>query len=108
MIKKITILGGGSWGTAIATVLANNGHRVNLWCYEQSTVESIISNRCNTQYLDDIRLNKNINATDNLQEAIEGSNIIFEATPVLFLRNVLELSKYILHNFSLHYLALVQ
>src|SRR4051812_1844504 len=54
--KKVTVAGAGSWGTALAMVLADNGHDVRLWGNNQAQIEEINSSHTNKQYLPDIRL----------------------------------------------------
>lgn len=89
MKKKITVLGGGSWGTAIAQLLASNGNNVCLWCFEQDVIDSIVQNRINSSYLPGVVLDEKISPTSSMSEAIDGSDIIFVVIPVLFLREVL-------------------
>jgi len=93
MATTVTILGGGAWGTSVATVLAANGHTVKLWCFEPDVVQTITEKHCNERYLPGIALSEKIIATANIQEAFSGSTWIFEATPVKFLRSVLEQCK---------------
>jgi glycerol-3-phosphate dehydrogenase (NAD(P)+) len=93
MKKSISILGGGAWGTAVATLFAENGHEVLLWCHEPEVVETIKTERINKQYLPGISLHKNIKPTNNLEEAVTGAEIIFEAIPVEFMRSILEQAK---------------
>ncbi|MFH1831214.1 MAG: NAD(P)H-dependent glycerol-3-phosphate dehydrogenase [bacterium] len=88
--QKITILGAGAWGTAIATLLAHNDHHVTLWCHEPEITYEITKQHTNSQYLPDITLSPKINATTNLEEAITGASLIFEAIPVKFLRQIIE------------------
>jgi|SaaInlLV_10m_DNA_2_1039722.scaffolds.fasta_scaffold00006_86 glycerol-3-phosphate dehydrogenase (NAD(P)+) len=98
MTQTVSILGGGAWGTAVATVLAENGYKVFLWCYEKELVETITKERINSLYLPDIVLHENIYPTNDIQEAVDNSDIIFEAVPVSFLRTVLEKAKpYVTH-----------
>jgi len=87
-MSRVTVLGAGAWGTAVATLLAANRHDVMLWCYEQDVVDQINKERTN-RYLADISLAPNIHATADLVEAINHSSIIFEAIPVPFLRKTL-------------------
>ncbi|MCK4517688.1 glycerol-3-phosphate dehydrogenase, partial [Candidatus Babeliales bacterium] len=56
----VTILGAGAWGTAVATILAANGHTVKLWCFEQAIVDSIIKDRINKRYLPGIELDNKV------------------------------------------------
>lgn len=90
MRKSITILGAGAWGTAIAHLLATNGHEVTVWCHEPELTEEINQNHTNSFYLPDVELPYNIRATASMQEAFDGAHIIFEAVPVKYLRTVLE------------------
>lgn len=89
-MKKITVLGDGAWGTAIAQLLATNNHTVTLWCYNKSVAEEINNLNINSKYLSNIKLSKLINASTNLIESIDTADIIFEAIPVSFLRSILE------------------
>jgi len=87
---KVTVLGEGAWGTAVATLLAENGYNVCLWCYHESVAEEIETKHINSKYLPGIELNKKIVPTVDIKEAIVGTQWIFEAIPVQFLRSVLE------------------
>ncbi|PKN03506.1 hypothetical protein CVU75_01940, partial [Candidatus Dependentiae bacterium HGW-Dependentiae-1] len=49
--SHVCVLGEGAWGTAVATLLAENGYEVRLWCYEPSIAEEICHERTNTRYL---------------------------------------------------------
>lgn len=89
----VTVLGGGAWGTAVATLLANNGKQVKIWCFEESVVDDINKNLTNNKFLHNIKLPANIKATNNLQEALADSEFVFEAIPMKFLRNVLTQAK---------------
>lgn len=84
----ITVLGAGAFGTAIAQLLATNGHAVTLWCYEQEVADAITRTRINARYLPATPLHSNITATTSLQEACTNS-LIFVAIPVKHLRAVL-------------------
>lgn len=98
MAAKITVLGGGAWGTAIAHLLANNGHDILIWCHEPDVAEDINFRHENSYYFSSIELPVSIKATGSLQEAIEGSSIIFEAVPVMFLRETLEHAREFIHD----------
>lgn len=88
-MKKVCVLGGGAFGTAMACLLADNGYEVNIWCCELDVVESINLKNINNIYLPDIKLNENIFAFSDLGPAISDCEIIFEAVPVKYLRSVL-------------------
>lgn len=89
-MKKVCVLGEGAWGTAVATLLAHNGHAVKLWCYEAANVETITRTRINERYLPGIRLSERITPTASIEDAMRGSEWIFEAIPVQYLRSVIE------------------
>jgi len=90
MDKKVTVLGAGSWGTAIAQVLAENGTQVLLWCYESDVCLDITKRQENTRYAPGIKLHKNISTTTDLIQAIAANDIIFEAIPIEHLRSTLK------------------
>ncbi len=90
MSEYICILGAGAWGTAVATLLAHNGHKVRLWCHEPEVAASINTTHSNQCYLPDIQLSELISATTDMREALTGATYVFEATPLQFLRSVLE------------------
>src|SRR5581483_5663284 len=92
-MKKICILGAGSWGTAFATLLAENGHHVKLWCRESSVAESIKKNQVNDHYLPGIKLSPLIEPITDLKTALCDAEHVFEAIPITFLRSILEETK---------------
>lgn len=85
---KVAVLGAGAWGTALACLLADNGHDVMLWSYEQDVADAINRHHTN-HYLKDIALPHEIIAISVLQEAINYSDTIFIAIPVAFIRTSL-------------------
>jgi len=89
-MKQLCMIGEGAWGTAVATLLAANGHRVKLWCHDAQVSQEIKSTRRNERYLPGIELSELIEPTTDLAHAVEGAEWIFEAIPVQFLRSVLE------------------
>jgi len=90
---KITVLGGGAFGTAFSQLLAGNGHSVTLWCFEEAVVEEINKKNLNSKFFPGIELDKKIKAVSSLENAIDDSEIIFAAIPVSFLRKVLTQAK---------------
>lgn len=87
---KITILGDGAWGTACAHLLATNGYRVTLWCYNKEVVNAINRTHQNTIYLPNCILPSTIIPTSNIQEALQEAAFIFEAIPIKFLRAIVQ------------------
>jgi glycerol-3-phosphate dehydrogenase (NAD(P)+) len=92
-MKKVGMLGGGAWGTAVATALAHNGYEVILWCFEQDVVTDMRSAHSNKRYLPDVKLSSLIVPTYNLSDVFQQTEIVFEAIPVAHLRSVLEQAK---------------
>jgi glycerol-3-phosphate dehydrogenase (NAD(P)+) len=74
-VAKVTVLGEGTWGSAIAQLLAFNGHEVMLWCHDSKQAQFL-----NKQ------TDSPIQATDSLSIALAHAPFIFEAIPVKFLR----------------------
>jgi glycerol-3-phosphate dehydrogenase (NAD(P)+) len=92
-MKHISVLGGGAWGTALATVLAHNGHTVRLWCYEAEAADTITTQHINQRYLHDISLSTSITATTDMHQVISGTQWIFQAVPVAHMRTVMQQAK---------------
>lgn len=89
-VTCLGVLGEGAWGTAIAHLLAHNGHDVIVWCHDQACVEDINIQHTNTRYAPNVVLPSSIRATTSLKEVFESSTTIFEAIPVQFLRATLK------------------
>ena len=60
MTQPVLVQGAGSWGTALALVLARNNHQVFLWDIDTHVIKDMKSQRCNTKYLPEIDIPKNI------------------------------------------------
>lgn len=80
---KVTVLGSGSFGTALATISARSGHNTFLYSKTQATVDDINKNRRNIKYFpENIEIPKNIYASTNLEECLSDSNMVIHAIPV--------------------------
>lgn len=88
-MTTVCVLGEGAFGTAIAMVLAENGHKVKLWCHYKDAAQSILLRRSNPLFLPETELNVLIEPYVAIQEALEGAEYIIEAIPVQYLRSVL-------------------
>ena len=88
--ERVAVLGGGSWGTALANVLAGNGHDTALWVYEQDLAQEMTSTRINSVYLPGITLHPSLVCSSALDEVIPGRSIILLVTPVQVMRGVLK------------------
>lgn len=87
-MKKVCVLGAGSWGTALSIVLANNGNNVSLWTLNETQKEIINSKKTNDKYLPNIKIPENIQATCDLESALKDSEIIVLSVPSQAIRDV--------------------
>ncbi len=88
--EPVSVLGAGSWGTALAIRLADNGHRVTLWGRDEALLEKIAQTRCNDVYLPGCRLPRNLRPQADLATAIAACRILVIAIPSAALRRVCE------------------
>ena len=94
--KNVAVLGGGSFGTVLANLAASNGYNVSLWVRDSEQALRINSEGANTIYHPELKLSKNIIASDNLKEVLNNKSIIFIATPsIVFEQIVIRVSDYI-------------
>ena len=85
----VTVIGAGSWGTALAIVLADNGHEVRLWSHNENQVNEINESHTNKKYLPDITLPALIAGYASLNDALAGVENIILAVPTKAIREVL-------------------
>ncbi|WP_339669811.1 NAD(P)H-dependent glycerol-3-phosphate dehydrogenase [Dasania marina] len=86
--SKVAVLGGGSFGTAIANIMANNGHQVCLWMRKPERADEINQQHINHNYLPDYLLNEQLRASTDLAAAVQGCDVIFMAVPSSSSRDV--------------------
>lgn len=91
--KSFAVLGAGSYGTALAIVLASNGHRVMLWARNSAQVESMQHERSNTRYLPDVEFPKNLSVTNDISEAVKTSDVVLVAVPSHAFRSAIQAIK---------------
>ncbi|PEZ05742.1 NAD(P)H-dependent glycerol-3-phosphate dehydrogenase [Bacillus sp. AFS018417] len=89
-MKKITVVGAGSWGTALAMVLADNGHDVRLWGNRVELMNEINEKHENSRYLPGITLPASIVAYSSLEEALAGVDTVLLVVPTKAYREVLQ------------------
>ena len=89
-LKKVAVLGGGSFGTVLANLAASNGNQVSLWVRDAEQALRINSEGANTSYHPELRLSNNIKASDNLEEVMHEASIIFIATPSLIFEQIIK------------------
>lgn len=88
MEKKIAVLGAGSWGSALANVLFENGHEVSLWTRDEAQQEEINTEHTNRNYLSDFTFPAEISASTNLKKVIQGADAILFVIPTKGIRAV--------------------
>lgn len=87
-MKKVAFLGGGSFGTALAILLANKGNEVNIYAREDFVVEDINNNRKNDRYIKGLCIPKNVMAFTDLDEAVKDADYVVLAIPSHVIRSV--------------------
>lgn len=85
---QIAVLGGGSFGTTIANIMADNGHQVCLWLRNQERADEINAEHINSAYLPEYPLNPALQATTDLADAVRGCDIVFMSVPSQSCRRV--------------------
>lgn len=89
MSDHVAVLGAGSWGTALANLLAKKGLPVRVWSFEPDVAEAINSQHRNTRYLEEAALDPRLEATASVAEAVEGAGTILSVSPAQHTRSVL-------------------
>ncbi len=86
---RCAVVGAGAWGTALADLLTRNGHDVRLWAYEPDVVESVNRKHENVRFLSGHVLAPGLQATGDIQGAVDGVELVTLATPSHVLRSIL-------------------
>jgi glycerol-3-phosphate dehydrogenase (NAD(P)+) len=87
-MKKISIIGAGSWGTTLAILAAENGYDVALWARDKSNVESINKDKENKQYLPGIKIPNNVHVETSIEKVTSDTDAVVNAVPAQFTREV--------------------
>ncbi|MGC8118964.1 NAD(P)H-dependent glycerol-3-phosphate dehydrogenase [Marinobacter sp. VGCF2001] len=85
----VAVLGGGSFGTAMAKVLGENGHTVHFWMRDEAQAEEIRATRINRRYMPEVELEGDIQPTTNLAEAVRKADVVLVAIPSKAFRAVI-------------------
>ncbi len=80
-MKRVTIIGAGSWGTAVAVVAARAGHEVQLWARNADIVDSINRDHANSIYLTGTPVPPNVRASGDITEVMDGADLVILAAP---------------------------
>ncbi len=87
-MSYIAVIGAGSWGTTLASLLVEKGYDVALWAREKEVSEEITARGVNSLYLPEISLPSGLKATSSLQEAVSKSRYVLNVVPAQFTRSV--------------------
>lgn len=88
-MSRIAVVGAGSYGTSLALVLGSAGHEVSLWCYEPDLAERMRDTRENDVYLPGFALPETVQVTNDLAQAVRGSELCLAVTPTQVMRKVM-------------------
>ncbi|MCK6145536.1 NAD(P)H-dependent glycerol-3-phosphate dehydrogenase [Enterococcus hirae] len=88
MKYRVAVLGAGSWGAALAQVLAENGHDVRLWGHRQSQIDEINQQHTNQKYLPDYHLSTSIRGFSELKQAVQDIDALLFVIPTRAIRSV--------------------
>lgn len=87
-IHRVAVLGGGSFGTALANIIAEKGHEVVLWLRNDERAEEINRDHRNSEYLPDFPLHESLRASTDLAHSVTGCRFVFMAVPSSACRSV--------------------
>lgn len=99
-IADITVLGAGSYGTALAISLANNGHKTLLWGHNPKHIEQLNTQRCHQNALPDVHFPDSLQLESDLKTALAASNNILVVVPSHVFGSVLSQAKTLLRRDS--------
>lgn len=95
-MMKIAVIGSGSWGTAMALHMAGSGNQVYMWSWIQEETDRLNRDRENKEFLPGISFPDNVICTHNMQECIEGAEVVITAVPSPATRTTAkEMSQYV-------------
>ncbi len=93
MVQKVAIIGAGSFGTALASLLSEKGIHVSLWARREFLAKEINRTKENPTYLPGIRLPPSVSASHSLEQSMKGATVVLFAVPSLFFRDTLRAAK---------------
>ncbi|CCQ96024.1 NAD(P)H-dependent glycerol-3-phosphate dehydrogenase [[Clostridium] ultunense Esp] len=90
---NIGVIGGGSWGTALAILLSNNNHSVDIWVRDKRQMEEMRQHKENYKYLPGVTMTESISVTDDIAKAIFSKDLLVLSIPSHGVREVLKNNK---------------
>lgn len=88
-MKKISIVGSGSWGVALGIYLAGQGHEVKIWSFSEEE-RDLINNEKKCKFLPKVVIPDGVYCSNDMKEVLEGTELILHVTPSKFTRNVIQ------------------
>ena len=86
-MRKIGIIGAGSWGTALAVNLARNNHIVTIWSIMEDEIQMLEEHREHLDKLPGVKLDESMQFTTDMETAIKGMDMLVLAVPSIFTRS---------------------
>jgi len=86
-MAKVSVIGAGSWGTALALLLSNNGNEVTVWSILESEIEMLSKEREHKEKLPGVKLPESMRFTTDLKDAVTGAEVLVLAVPSPFTRS---------------------
>jgi glycerol-3-phosphate dehydrogenase (NAD(P)+) len=87
--KTATVLGGGSWGTALASILGSHGYETLLWMRDEERAKALNATHRNPAYLGDAAIDTRVTATVDLTQAAQHAEVVIVAIPSNHFRSVM-------------------
>ncbi|HIU64234.1 MAG TPA: NAD(P)-dependent glycerol-3-phosphate dehydrogenase [Candidatus Avacidaminococcus intestinavium] len=87
-MNKIAVLGAGSWGTALAQIISDNGYPATLWVRNNNLAQTMATTHLNTVYLPQLLLNKNLSFSSDLESVLKEAEVIFLVVPTHGMRDI--------------------
>ncbi|HEX8246288.1 MAG TPA: NAD(P)H-dependent glycerol-3-phosphate dehydrogenase [Longimicrobium sp.] len=89
MSARAAVIGAGSWGTALANLLAKKGTDTVLWSFEQDVADAVNAEHRNFRYLEGVELAPSLRATGEMEEALRGADLVVSVSPSHVVRRVM-------------------
>lgn len=87
---RIGVVGAGSWGTALANLLATKGYTIDWWVFEEDLCRQLLENQVNEVYLPGVKLSENLRPSNNLGEVVGDKDLVLIVVPSHVMRQVTE------------------
>lgn len=88
-LERTAVVGAGSWGTALANLLAKKGGETVLWSFEPEVADTIRSEHVNRRYLDGVKLDPRLRVSTDMAEALDGATVVLSVSPSHVVRPVM-------------------